>query len=126
MNLIPRAPRRFMSFDPELSEGIDRKSYMLASLLPMYLDQLRAGEYSEISITVQTDNDETTFILNAVSHQTCEEHGCQDDDCRLIQHQNSIAIPMRNLDQIIDALFYSMHKKKPSSSAKIKNKISIS
>lgn len=97
---------------PGVGEEFDQKAYTLARMFPMYLDHLRNGEYSELSITVIEEDGETIFLLNAVSHKTCAEHGCQDDDCRQVMHAKSIAIPMRNLDQIIDALFYSVHQNK--------------
>ncbi len=97
---------------PDFVEDFDQKAYALARMFPMYLDHLRNGEYSELSITVTEVDGETVFVLNAVSHKTCEEHGCQDDDCRQILHAKSIAIPMRDLDKIIDALFYSVHQSK--------------
>ncbi len=90
----------------------DQKAYALARMFPMYLDHLRNGEYSELSITVNEVDGETVFMLNAVAHRTCEEHGCQDDDCRKIIHDKSIKVPMRDLDKIIDALFYSVHQNK--------------
>ncbi len=101
-----------MSSVPGLGNDFDQKAYALARMFPMYLDHLRTGECSELSITVSEVDSETVFVLNAVSHKTCEEHGCQDDDCRQVLHAKSIAVPMRDLDKIIDALFYSVHQSK--------------
>ncbi len=106
-----------MSSVPSIGEDFDQKTIALARLFPMYLDQLRVGEFSELVLTVTEKDGETIFVLNAVSHKTCEEHGCQDDDCRQVMHANSITIPMRDLDKIIDALFIHSHQKKSPFSA---------
>lgn len=106
-----------MNIVESIGEDFDPKAITLAKLFPMYLNQLRAGEFSELVLTVIEEEGETTFVLNAVSHKTCEEHGCQDDDCRQVMHANSVTIPMRDLDKIIDALFIISHQKKSPFSA---------
>lgn len=106
-----------MSSVSDISEDFDQKALALARLFPMYLDQLRAGEFGELVLTVIEEDGETIFVLNAVSHKTCEEHRCKDDDCRQVIHANSITIPMRDLDKIIDALFYNSHQRKSPYSA---------
>lgn len=95
---------------------IDEKAYDLAKVLPMHLHQLVRGFYQEISLMVKEIGDEKVIVLNAVSHKTCEEHGCDDENCRLNVHRNSVQIPFRQLDEILDEMFHERHRKYPADS----------
>lgn len=94
---------------------IDGKAYDLAKTLPILLHQLVRGAYEEIRLTTKEIDGEQFIILDAASHKTCEEQGCQ-EKCWVTIHDNSVQIPFRQLDEILDEMFHERHRKYPADS----------
>jgi hypothetical protein len=84
------------------------QGYQLARMLPLLLFQLREGDYHEFVVSFDRGLD--SFIVNAVAHKDCEEHGCVDDDCRELVHKKSTVIAISELDKVLTELFESYNR----------------
>ena len=79
--------------------------------LPILLHFLREGSLDEVSFTF--DQEKGVFRVNAVSHQFCEEHGCTDEDCRLLEHtSHSMSYTDPDLDEYVDSIFHRAYNEK--------------
>jgi len=84
------------------------QGYQLARMLPLMLFQMREGDYHEFVVSFDQSSD--SFIINAVAHRDCEEHGCIDDDCRELIHKKSTVIAISELDTVLTELFESYNR----------------
>lgn len=84
------------------------QGYQIARMLPLLLFQLRKGDYHEF--VVSFDHETDSFVVNAVAHKDCEEHGCIDDDCREMVHVKSTVIAISELDNVLSELFEAYNR----------------